>query len=269
MPNTEEEWLNIAEDFENKWNFPNCLGALDGKHVNMFAPPNSGSMFYNYKGAHSIVLLALADANYKILYMDIGCKGRISDGGVFSQCTLSSALESNTIGLPGAKPLNDDGPPVPYVVVADDAFALKSYMMKPYPHRHLNGPERVYNYRLSRARRVIENVFGIMSVRFRVLLKPIHLNENKTTKVVQAVCALHNFMMSKSNRYSSNLDFDQENESGEIIPGRWRNEIHTEFAGLHGQNIRNATTDAKFVQECFKNYFVSPEGELPWQYTRI
>lgn len=73
VPCTAEEWENVAHSFYEQWNFPNCLGAVDGKHVVMIAPPNSGSVFYNYKGTHSIVLMAICDASYKFLYVDIGC----------------------------------------------------------------------------------------------------------------------------------------------------------------------------------------------------
>ena len=50
VPNTEEEWHEIAIEFNDLWNFPNCVSAIDGKHVVIQAPANSGSEFYNYKG---------------------------------------------------------------------------------------------------------------------------------------------------------------------------------------------------------------------------
>jgi hypothetical protein len=56
---TAEEWRVVAERFEERWNFPLCCGAIDGKHVVLKAPANSGSQFFNYKGTFSIVLLAV------------------------------------------------------------------------------------------------------------------------------------------------------------------------------------------------------------------
>jgi len=66
-----------------KWNFPRCVRAVDGKHVMIQAPPNSGSEFYNYKGFNSIVLLAVADFDYKFILVDISCNGRHNDSSIF------------------------------------------------------------------------------------------------------------------------------------------------------------------------------------------
>ena len=193
----------IALDFTNQWNFPNCLGALDGKHVAIRPPANSGSQYFNYKHFNSIVLMALVDASYRFIYIDVGNYGRVSDGGVFNNCTLSMALEKNTLNFP-----KDRQPPgwpmaLPYVVIADDAFALKSNIMKPYGSHGLTVDQRIYNYRLSRARRVAENAFGIMCSRFRIFGKPIELSADKAKIITIAACCLHNLLLRNASSASS------------------------------------------------------------------
>lgn len=132
---------------------------MDGKHIAIRCPLKSGSNYYNYKQFYSIGLLALVDADYKFKYKDCGCNGRVSDGGVFANSTLFQTLESNTFHIPPGKPLPQRNTHVPFVIVGDEAFPLKSYLMKPYPSRNLDQNKRTFNYRLSRARRIVENVF--------------------------------------------------------------------------------------------------------------
>lgn len=99
------------------------------------------------------------------MYVDVGCQGRISDGGVFKNSALYKSLENNELKLPAPCILQTPYLiKVPYVILADKAFALNNYTMKPFEGTPDNGsPERIFNYRLSRARRVVENAFGIMS----------------------------------------------------------------------------------------------------------
>nr|CAI5834978.1 unnamed protein product [Callosobruchus analis]CAI5861370.1 unnamed protein product [Callosobruchus analis] len=131
FPKTVTDWQQIADDYWNLWQFPHCLGALDGKHIAFRAPISDGSFYYNYKGGHSIVLLGLVDARYRFIYVNIGVNGRHSDG-------------------------------------ADEAFPLMKNLMKPYPGRELSPEAKIFNYRLSRARRMVESAFGILANRFRI-----------------------------------------------------------------------------------------------------
>ena len=96
-PNTEEQWVQIADEFEYHWNFPNCLGAIDGEHINMFASPNAGSAYYNYKGRHSFVLMAVCDAKYRFIMVEIGQCGRQSDGSVYNLMVTLGMLSKTTL----------------------------------------------------------------------------------------------------------------------------------------------------------------------------
>ena len=124
--------------------------------------------------------MALVDADYKFRYIDVGCNGRISDGGVFRNCSLNKYLETDKLNLPKPRALPGRDTEVPFVIVADEAFQLRENLMKPYPARALNDETRIYNYRLSRARRIVENAFGILSSRFGIFQKPIPLSPEKS-----------------------------------------------------------------------------------------
>ena len=87
------DWKRIADGFYSRWNFPNCLGALDGKHIVMQVPPKSGSQFFNYKGTFSVVLMALVDDDYRFTCVDIRDYGSNSDRAVFKNCIWKSLYE--------------------------------------------------------------------------------------------------------------------------------------------------------------------------------
>ena len=151
-PTNPEEMMEVAEKCSKRWDFHNVVGALDGKYVAIRCPPKSGSFYFNYKGFYSIILLALVDAGYNCLYVDIGANGTSSDGGVFDDTSLYDALEEGTAGLPETLPIPNDDQHLPFCIVGDDAFGLRTWLLKPYPHRCMTNQEKIFNYRLSRAR---------------------------------------------------------------------------------------------------------------------
>lgn len=167
LPTTPEGWKEIASGFAERWNFPHTVGAIDGKHIRITNPALGGFNYFNYKRYFSIVLLAVVDYDYRFTYMDVGAVGSESDAGVFAQSRLSALLDTAEANLPPSEPFLEDpsGPPMPYFLVGDDAFALRPWLLKPYPCRGLTHDERIYNYRFSRARRVVENAFGILANR--------------------------------------------------------------------------------------------------------
>jgi hypothetical protein len=111
-------------------------------------------------------MMALVDASYKFLYVDIGKSGRAGDGRVFADCDLREALDDGSLNIPTQQPYPHDDEPMPFFMIGDDAFPLRHYLMKPFPQRGLTNAQRIYNYRLSRARRTVENAFGILANRY-------------------------------------------------------------------------------------------------------
>lgn len=238
---------------------------MDGKHIVIRNAPHSGSEYFNYKGTYSIILLALVDANYCFRYFDVGTNGRANDAAVFAKSSLNAALEdfSNTLNFP------KNG-----VIVADDAFPLRTNILKPYGRStNLSRKQKILNYRLSRARRVVENAFGILVSRFRIFERPISVGITSVNAVVKAALSLHNWLkMSSSEAYTPTGYLDHEDlNTRRTIPGHWRTQI-AQANGLVNLRVnlgsRNYTRSASTVRDEYAEYF-SGEGAVPWQLDMI
>ncbi|KAK0137444.1 Protein ALP1-like [Merluccius polli] len=249
---TTDGWRSIAGRFEERWNFPLCCGALDGKHVVVKAPAHSGSQFFNYKGTFSLVLLAVVDAEYCFRVIDVGGYGRTSDGGILANSAFGAALQSGTLQLPADLPLPgaDHRGPQPHVFVADEAFPLRKNLMRPFPGRNLPRERRVFNYRLSRARLVVENAFGILSSQWRVYRRAFEVNVDVAEKCVKATCVLHNFLRRTTppSALRGNIPVGEEDP----------------LPGLGRVAANNSVREAIRIREAFTSFF-SAEGTVPWQ----
>ncbi|GFN80584.1 protein alp1-like [Plakobranchus ocellatus] len=235
------------------------LGAVDGKHVAISPPPDSGSYFYNYKGFHSLLLMAIANANYEFIYVHFGTNGRVSDGGVIACTSFYKMLKQGNLNLPEDTP---EG--FPFVFVGDEAFALREDFLKPFKSRLLNDQRRIFNFRLSRARRVVENTFGILVARFGVLKSRICLNPENIDDVVMACCVMHNFLRIKtSEQYTPQGSLDVEDPETHILETRLRPD-GANIAALARGHTRNAPTEPKRVRDLYTNYF-NNDGKVPWQ----
>lgn len=264
MAYTKENWSTVADDFEQKWNMPNCLGSLDGKHVRIKCPANAGSLYYNYKRYHSIILMAASDANYRFTYIDVGSPGADGDVNVFSRTEFGKNILEDTplLDLPPNAPINGDD--MPYFFIGDDAFPLTRRIMKPYGTANtLTNDQRIFNYRLSRARRTVENAFGILTMRWGCLRSEFLCTPEKVKIIVAACCALHNFLLNRGPAYSKAAD--RYDEKGNLVEGEWR--TYQQMDSINGQKRGRPQETGAYIRRKLTEYFKNI-NILPFQYER-
>ena len=202
--------------------------------------------------------------------ISVGEAGRHSDGGIFAHSAFGCAVNENSLGLPEDLKVPNSAVTLPHVFIGDAAFSLKNNFMRPYPGRYLPLQQGVFNYRLSRARRTIENSFGILVARWRIFLRPIIAHPDNVMKATLAACALHNFVKKSDNRYCPSGFADSCDRDGVILPGEWRND--GQGAGLLPWTARDTRAQRKSagqIRDTFAKYFMSPVGEVEWQYRHV
>lgn len=260
MPETTKEWEDIALGFKTRWQMINCGGAIDGKHIRISPPPGSGSLYYNYKKFYSIVLMAVVNHNYEFIYVDVGKQGRISDGGVFDATSFGHQLKNGTLNLPQADKTEEN---LNFVFVADDAFPLHDHILKPFPQKNLTKDKRIYNYRISRARNVVENAFGLIATVFRILHTTINIAPEKIKYVILAICYLHNYLRKSSPSYATSTEIDRPDkeslQSNTII-----NDLNHTMPQLQGKSTKNPCNTAKENRLKYMDYF-NNKGKVSWQ----
>ena len=185
---------------------------------------------------------------------------------MFANSNIGIAINDNKLGIPPPRILPGTNTEFPYVFVADEAFPLRTYMMKPYARATLTDPRRICNYRISRARRVIENCFGICASRFRIFRRPIIRKVDTVVAITKAVVVLHNYLMRHESKYCPSGFADLYTPSG-WRDGDWRNDAqnHQGLVNISAQGSNSFTRSANAVRESFCDFFNSDIGAVPWQ----
>jgi hypothetical protein len=124
------------------------IGCADGKHCLLRKPRLSGSLFFNYKKTFSIVIFAICDAGYKVIYADFGHYGHESDAGIYERSDFLRVLKSGQLNLPEQSKLENTELVLPYYFLGDGAFPLSTHMLKPFGGNDLSASHRRFNYRL-------------------------------------------------------------------------------------------------------------------------
>ncbi|KAK0420659.1 hypothetical protein QR680_014814 [Steinernema hermaphroditum] len=245
------QFEDISREFYEKWNFPYCLGALDGKHFRVECPSKSGASYYCYKYFYSIIMLALVDANYRFIWVDIGGEGRSGDAQLYNSSSLSNRLREmrlfGSLGRYGQ---------VPYVVVADGGFPIQPRLLRPFGAAacRSNLTARYFNKRLSRARQVSEHAFGILTRRFTLFDRPLLCSPETAKKVVFVAIILHNFLRNQT------ID-----DSDEVVDGIPEDQIEDEEDNETQSSTSSETAlrEGESVREKFRQYFNSSLGFVP------
>lgn len=181
MPDkNKEDWIKIAAHFYDRTNFPNVIGAIDGKCMRI-VPDKSGSKNFNYTKYFSQVLMAWINADYKFVFIYIGSFGAMSDSIIFKDSKMGQMLEQNWL-----KTLYQVMKLVvmSFYVVADEAFGLSKQVLHPYAKNNLTVLKRIVNYWHTRARRLVECIFGILANKWRILQRPLEVNNEFCDSII-------------------------------------------------------------------------------------
>lgn len=248
---------------------PNCIGSVGGKRFDIQIPPNSYAL--RQKKYKRMVLMAACDAKYRFTLVNIGAFGSETDGGVYTNSSFGQQILNGTLEFPEPQKLPGTTVKFPFYFVGDEAFPLKSHLMRPYPVRYLNRRKQIYNYRLSRASRVIENAFGILLSQWKVLGKTFLTRPEFVDRVVLATVCLHNFLIRQEElveegdrKYCHKDMIDFENASGQVRTGDWR--MDKEAVRRIGRFFVGNRIGTKVLglRDTFAEY-VSGKGAVAWQ----
>ena len=141
----------------------------------------SGTYYYNDKGFYRIVLLAISDSSYCFTLFDLGQYENKKYCDVLANSTMGEMMGNDKLGIPAPSKLrscNFDS--LLYFFVGEEIFSLKTWLMRPLPGK-LDENQRIFNYKLSRACLTIENTFGILAARWRILCS----NQSKSRKCIE------------------------------------------------------------------------------------
>ena len=247
FPSTLEHFKECALGMEEMWQFPLAFSALDGCHIPIKMPrggANSAKEYHNFKNFYSIVLMGMVNAKMQFVWASVGCPGSNHDSIIFRSTSLYSKLMENYI-LPTFTKLIE-GVKVPFMILADSAFPHFPWIQKPYTNAVLSEKQRYFNYRLSRARMVVESAYGMLKSRWRVLHRKCDSN-NETMKVKTLACiVLHNICIDYGENISTNLDLtvNPENPSQKRPRDAIRDLLHM----TRSRPIRSTTKSATQIR---------------------
>ena len=244
LPNTKQKVEEMATNFYNAHGFPQCIGAVDGTHINIKKPIKNANDFMNRKGHFSLNCQAAAD--YKYCFFDVVIKwpGSVHDARIFANSSLNTRFRDENIpSLP--KVIVEDEAPVPICILGDPAYPLLPFLMKEFSNGGSNPDEQFFGFRLSSARMVIECAFGRLKGRFGCLRREMDINLDELPFVIHTCFILHNFCELRKEPINAQLIERAKKYDTEFQPP----------TGHTGYTVNNNELGGKKVRKTFLKYF--------------
>lgn len=184
--------VNVVNGFEERWGYPQCAGAIDGSHIPISAATESHTDYYNRKGWYSIVIQAVVDHQYIFRDICVGWAGSVDDARILVNSSIYRRItEDKILQEVGFRTIC--GKKIPVHIIGDSAYPMDTWLIKPFTDNpSLTAEQKYFNYRLSRARIVVENGFGRLKARWRRLMKRNDMRTDHIPLVISACCVLHN-----------------------------------------------------------------------------
>ena len=167
---TGDKLNELVDTFKGKWGVPQCVGAIDGSHIPVASPAMNHTDYYNRKGWYSIILQGVVDHFYRFMNINGGWPGSVHDARVFSHSKIYKRMNDGSL-LPN-QTITVNRVNIPLYLIGDSAYPLMEWLMKPFTHgTDLTAQQKTYNYRISKARIVVENAYERLKGRWHRLMK--------------------------------------------------------------------------------------------------
>ena len=209
----EEDVKDLVARFHRAHGFPQCLGAIDGTHVEIKQPMANSTEYINKKGTTVSTFRLLVTMIIAFIDVVIQWLGSIHDARVFQNSRLNQVLRDGII--PRCKRIIvPDEDPIPVFLLGDPAYPIMPYLMKEYSNGEATVQEQYFGMTLCQSRMVIECTFGRLKERFGCLKRVMDINLDELPYVIYACFVVHNFCEVKKeiigeNKVSASIAFDK------------------------------------------------------------